>query len=1592
MFAKNRHRESLISSRIVLASFVILAMLQTQVLAEESTAHVDLRLLFERSWTAFFDEELPIEILQTRINQISDEKEIKDVRNWVWGFAQRGFRKDEHRYCLFRQENNSLREKFLGTVQDTRYRLTGDFIKGIYADFRTKPGQVVFDVFIEPSWISFSAKYADESTHNALMQTIDTPSIADYADRYFRLLYYGYKAYPERHTDFDADVRRKFLESEELTTAKIERLFQALNMGYWSDLEPKRKWMLTKTASRLFADFSPSTWADMKYQTVLALARILSKTKTTDEYKPVDIIKWLEKIGESIKQNPAQTKVRSLLVFFLRNSGIGLRESFQGLRQLFEADQRMFLALHSSPPSPSPMALWHQETRNLQDSTKMLCDFFKLDRADRWTTELWNCLRDVYYAKDMETKQRLFRDVITPIFKSNELAQNVVRRRLLYEAYNAGSFLLGSHRYEIAHYFLSNMAMNTTLEMAGDNREIIEYAINVYTDLEDEEPELYSSLVLKAFISQQGVGFPQTAEDRIIAYINCVIGEPLELICYALMGRSQLTKGVVFDWTDKRLGQLEFLLRKIVQLKGKLLHKYGSKIPQIKVLEEIAVEIIQEMKSAIEKKDKQQIVKMVRLSLKITVILEDDSYLERILVALRKDVFDISEDATSFQKFAASELDEKVRFFTVLHSEDLVSALKAVGKMKYILMFYRELYLPLRNIYGFFNKVGATPYIRFLDEFESVTYDKKADLEALFEEEIQALGAVHDERGQASYINAETAIVELIRAYCRKLNINAWKDLERFRLNRNFNLGALYRLLVEGVGSGTQDWELRHYDDQRRSQRYKEVALTFLDNMEDSKLWDRPVGTYEAPAEYSRWGFFSFLLSLVDLYEIYGFTFPEKRPTELYEGTPADGIRREILPIESKISVRKVDGSLRAKLFERYETLYSSNAQDGVNNWNIMIDSILLLPNQDENNKGNQEELRRYWELKKRAFQKTLELLDRADDSKERLPLLIWLCRLEVSVYGLSEKGHALGYENIRSKFLRRLSAHDLKSLIFEEFLLKQVNQSSKQESPPIVSLAKIVQTLVEALCRDYPLLGGKYDSLAQVILETYKKADPDTMLEELSPEHLKYLWFLTRKCGDALLNAASKPDNLSEEEKDAVTSIASSVFFVHSFFTPYVHGKFNINALLENDRRLFTFCLLDRRIKKPMVALMPIYKQVWSDAPFAWRFNMTPLQIKTFMICHNCLPVFLLEESLESPGLFIRLAKGEEISLVTYNFRLLWKREDKGRAALDNLCQEVLDGVDINKDIIAAGIRWSDRDYLDYFFGDTRSLLGIEAETSQIPRNFDTLVSKLAVLAFDPRYKRILAALEKGIAEAQDEEVRASLTTSLNSAKRFPRSIRSALADGYEYLGRILARQFSSPFTIQYACEKVWENVLSKRQQMKPEEATELYTSFYSSALFAEGVFKTDIQKRLIQTFYLPPQEEESFLAYHQRKHKEFEYIINGTTIKKSKTYKKGLEIMGLKNVMEKNQDFPFARTYEDAFIHILRAFFTGRHLEKGRPFIGDVVWAKDEKGQLELRALPYVDQQEHIHQLMEWVLTNGERYAEIPKLKHLFFARKSK
>ncbi|MDP2913224.1 MAG: hypothetical protein Q8N91_04375 [Candidatus Omnitrophota bacterium] len=1591
--------------------------------AGESTAHIDLKMILEDNRRDFYSErqDLLLDILRTMINQVPEGSESEDVAKWVQDFTEKGFIKGSSGEFLFADANAQLCEKFLGIVQESGCRLDRNFLRRIYERCQAGPEVIEFKYFLEPAWLNFSSNLADEETYQALSGLLDRMSGAGKMREYLMLLYYGYKTHGKHETDFDGRIDGGLLGSPSLRAEDIKDLYGVLKQDYWGSFQIKRDWMLEKAAWRLFNDFSPQDWAGkIEPSIALDLASILTMAGKTNDHDRISLVDWFKKMGACIKKSPADIPVRSLLTYFISNSGLSLRESFQALREFFADDQRMFTALHESPPDSSAMGIWNKDKENAAECMTLLDGFFQIGSAGEWDVGLWDCLRDYYYVpRPTQVRERLFNTIIKPIYESRELAANPVRKRMLREAEESKSFMLESHRYEIAHHLLTTSPMTDMAAIENKDSDTLSFAIQVFNNLAPESAELYDSDSLKKAIKSSGETMPQDKPERILRYVNFVLSEPLLLMCYAFMGKTDLTGGVAFSLDNEaQVRQFEAVLRRIVQIKGDLMQNYGRSLGRVKALEKIAEEIISKMEDAIQRKDTKQIVNLIRLTLKITVILEDDSYIDRILLSLRKDVFGVGDDPYLFVQLSGADLDAKAGYFHLLCSDDLVSALRAVGKRKYFEKFYRMLYMPLRSIYGFFNKVGAEPYLKFVSEFTEGKYDtpEDVDMNGLFDAEVESLGSIHDETGRPKYIDAEEAIASFIAGpNFEKLGIKSWNDPHRINMNKNVNLGVLYRLLNK---TKVNDWAMAECPDNTRAKNYRQVAEVFIENMENPDRMDKPVSLSGQPELYSKWDFFVFVRSLVDLYEIYGYPLPVTASSStMFTGAPEGGIKRDpLIGNINDVATRKLDGTLRASVIEKFVGAPEASQTAGSGRSEMLGETTLLLPNSDDNNAGEKTELDRYWVLKEGLFKRISSSLDDAAASADKLRRLILLCRMETSVYGLDNEKAGFGYERVRSKYMAPLGKVDQTTLRLEEFRLKEVNQPNGREANTVLELAPVVQQLVDVLSKDYDLMRvltkGKADSVSQAILALYKAANPNNILEELKDDHVETLWFLTTRCRNALADSAGRLESLSQEEKAATAGIMSSLFVIYSYFMPYIDSGFNVGAIFDVKNALPVFCMLNYDIKAPATKLLGVYESSWSGIKGAVR--MRPFELETFLICHNFLPIYLLEAGLNDSTRFLKLVEGRQISVRVYNFRLLWEREDRATVSMEHLCGEIMGGMENNKNILTASAELTDDVYLEYFFGDMRRVLNKKPKfETQMPQNFDSVVQRLAVLPEDDRVVRLKSDLERKISElagsAQSEESdkrKKRFEEALNDVSGLKGKVDAVLDKRYEYFGKVLAKQFRSVFTIQKACEEAVEHVnrRSPRQMFKAmvqpadeyassrlsAEVWRRYNKFYEAALFDEkGGFARELEERMVRLFYEPPKNNERKADYKRSRLVKFAQFLDGGEIK-DEPAKLKVTTAGFAACANKSADTRSAvdSKYIEAGARFLKCLFCGEYMERGYPFIGDIVWDKDEKGRITVKPLPYDDKtgEEETRDLLKWIFDCGEKYGNIPELRKLF------
>lgn len=1574
----------------------------------ESTAHLDLRLMFEDHWQEFYDTPLMFDMLQTRLPEVTKEAEKADAANWISEFARRGFRQDQTEYRLFTGANEEVRTSFLGALKGTEYKLDTAFLQQVCRDY-AGPGNWDFRAFTEDAWIDFSKAAADKDSYKAMTALLQDRTAVGDAEDYLRLLYYGYRSYNQHQTDLDNDVRRFALDAKGKTARDIEAFYLTLkNASYWENLESKRGWMVMKNASRLYRDYSPDDWATLReMDNVLALARLLEQASTTTEYSPVALEKWLDKIGSSVKAAPDKAKSRPLLAYFVANTDPDRQESYRSLRPKFLDDQAMFIVLHDTPPQPSPMGLWHENSDNLTDSFDLLEQFLDVKHAAHWNASLWHCLRDWYYCPHEKHRDRLFKKAIQPIAEDQSLADNAVRQALLQDTSQDGSFLLDSHRYEIAHSFLSQLPMTDTVALPAVKPEVLEFAIDTYGDLDPLSGEVFRSRALQDYIARQGLRALDASEPkRIVAFVNAVLGEPLTKMCDAFMGRTDRTHRVKFSLDNRaRVKQLETLLGKMVFWKKKLRDEYGQDLQRFEILEEILKDIIAEMEKAIDAGDKERVVAMVHLTLKICVLLHDDYYIERVLTALRENVFEIPKDGTLFRQLNKTELEQMVKYFNQLHPKDILETLAIIEEAKYVEMFYDRLYVPLRSIDRFFATTGAEPYMLFLDAFK----EQGVDIRTRFEGELKSFGAIHGLEGpsNAEFIHAEAEIAALLDKYYSLLKLSPWEHSEKLTLSRNVNLGVFYRMLfkvaLEDPKGTDESWRLKGLTDAQRAKCYDKVARVFLNNMHNAMRMDKP------EAKYNPRQLLPLLKSLADLHEIHGYPIPGHAPTLLYEqdSSPVSGIQRAILNTQSDLKTRHVDGTLRADVYKGLSAHVKETSSKNQMAWQSLLRLVVLLPNSEANHLDTADSsLQDYAALKQEAFEHTCQLFDNSVDTELKVQWLIWLCRLEASVFGLGDRSVGLGYEEVRQRFLNSLGDSPEALVAFspiasEEFRLIRVNRQldDTDAGASLLTHAALARQLCETLQSDYILArtNRNYDSAWGAVLDLIRETIPDRVLERLRKEHLAEFWFLTVECRNVLLQAANRgADKLSPEEQVAVAEVASRLVFLHSYFAPYTHAEFSVDAMYNLDYALPLFCMLDRNSKRPVVELLPMYEAVWEQTDALVRSNssegegvivprMEPKELKTFLICHNFLPMHLLEGSLDDFERFRKLVQGREVTMTAYNFRLLWERKDRATISLDSLCSEVFDGVDLNREILGRDRKFQDEDYLEYFFGDMRSIIDRESKFGgQMPQNLDAVVRRFVKLPEDPRLaglkSRLAGLLEDSSIEFDERQRLTKARAELDTVRE---RVDTILAGGFDYFGQVLVDRFRSPFTIQRACETAGEKIVEAKSSGLTGDAWDSYVKFYESAVFGDDGFRPELAAAISSRFYTAPTEGQSNTEYLATKRSEMSALIDGSQTHGTNGFANVARQLSAKSVTR------FDKQYVQSGKGLLRSLFYGEGAAVDAPFIGDLIWRRNQDGTLYALPLDYESRESEIKSMLKWLAEAGERYRDVPKIRNVFVDR---
>ena len=141
-----------------------------------------------------------------------------------------------------------------------------------------------------------------------------------------------------------------------------------------------------------------------------------------------------------------------------------------------------------------------------------------------------------------------------------------------------------------------------------------------------------------------------------------------------------------------------------------------------------------------------------------------------------------------------------------------------------------------------------------------------------------------------------------------------------------------------------------------------------------------------------------------------------------------------------------------------------------------------------------------------------------------------------------------------------------------------------------------------------------------------------------------------------------------------------------------------------------------------------------------------------------------------------------------------------------------------------------------------------------------------------------------------------------------------------------------------------------------------------------------------MVDLFY-EAQDRLSNDEYKQVKYREFNELIDGGRA----VYGQGNEVVrtaGLIGTVQKTatKRSEFDQKYVPAVTNFLRCLFCGRHLEESRPFLGDLIWTRDNDGQPAMKPLDYENNPQGAYHLLMWVYEQAKRYQGIPEISNLF------
>lgn len=1256
-------------------------------------------------------------------------------------------------YSLFlpggKNNRKKLRERLFKLLEKYNRHPKAQLIDEILASTET----VDFRIFENKSYIKYSRKYKDGSSNLqeeiiSQLKKLSFPRI----EYYFKLFGYGVELFGK-----DAMLphfRDKYLAGS-IGIHQIRAICDALDSlsdGIRRDIQPA---ILTELSSYAY-QLPVEKWLEIGNK---AMIDFVPHSRFSNKNYIDKVVEHMTTRWDRALEVERQ-EILLLSLFLEREKRSAYRDIYHKLEPYFRNNAGRFLYLHegenrSDNGHPDLISFLNENEENLERSINILTGLCR-DQGE-WPLELYKTVKTKYYPK---SHGRIFTELLRPVYQGSG-NDNRVRRFFLSDIYHV-RFLEKEHSLEVARHFL-NIDLKAPVKLES------------YAPHEAEKSPEIRNIQLVTALYLQYYNRKKLNKKKTVNYVNVILPELTGKIAENLF-RNFEDYELLFAEMDKILQQL-----KAIHLRFKRID-----YREMRALKEIYDKIKQEFRLTLGDKRlspedrRSRLVNVIGLSINIAGVLGDWKELNYIVKILRIDIFGVGSEGDGCKRIqlSQSQLKDRTDDFVLL-DRDLRDAAFAVKKNKFFLAaLYSDFYIPLIRIQGFLDRVY---------EYDSSTYSfqKERPYESLFkkleeQDKKSSFKNLVTILNGAGYLNIDTSLKKLLAFHYKLLNVNLWKEPEQYPVNENSNLWIFHHLLEK----------MMEKDGPRKEYQYEKLLKKFTDGL------GLPGGITAGTQQefHALYRFIAF--RVLNPYELKTFPLYDKNgEIEFYQltGKPDEMIAG------SKIKSRaKIDGHYRFTLIESMRKhLSSSDLQD----LKLEVDTALLLPNSAENNKGDDDALSNYFNVKHRLFQMMSDRL--TDQFRLNVDYVILLLKLEKSC-----RAKTLGFDKIYRGIKNRLSKQDQAALAIERMRLDLFETGT-------ITLQRFgnyfdhLEVLIRRLREIYDI--EPVDPIEYALI----KMLGNKMNRAINLHELEQMYFIMTFFKNAL--AAANEHAETKEHFLSVLGAYNDVIEIYNHFLPFMYDL-DLDFMTQQEHDILFLMLFDHNIKSSLVKLRERARGKLSKEDF-FSIKEQYQKVVPYILTHNFADIELVFKNTDAEKLKI-FELDRTIYYQVFNLNFLYQMLETKKLNAKTFIDEAFAGFAGNLDLIADV---DDDVVYEYYFGDfRRRLFGDSYTSGQLEiKCVDDAVGKMVELSLIPQLpQRIKKPVEAVI-----------------------RNPVGVFTKGFKNLETAAGMQ------------KMWQGIVTKLAAKEPKKTADFYNQyqqFYTNAMFEQGGsrFRRDIRDSYIQKF----------------------------------------------------------------------------------------------------------------------------------------------